>query len=98
MNAIEAMARKGHLVVTTLSTGDGMLISFADDGPGIAARDLGHIFEPFYTTKPDGLGIGLSVSRSLIEAHGGQISVQSREGEGTTFEIRLPATLEGEDG
>ncbi len=98
LNAIEAMSRRGHLVVTTASTDNGVLISFADDGPGIAAGDIGHIFEPFYTTKPDGLGIGLSVSRSLIEAHGGEISVRSRESEGTTFEIRLPAMLEGKDG
>ncbi|MFQ5854199.1 MAG: GAF domain-containing protein [Anaerolineae bacterium] len=98
LNAIEAMSNKGRLTITTAGSGDDVVIKVIDEGPGIAARDIGHIFEPFYTTRPDGLGIGLSVSRSLIEAHGGAISVRSREGEGATFEIRLPASEETGDG
>ncbi len=98
LNAVEAMARKGRLTVTTATAGDWVVIRFQDEGPGIPAADRQRIFEPFYTTKPEGLGIGLSVSRSLIEAHGGKIAVHSREGKGTTFEIRLPAMQEGENG
>lgn len=97
LNGIEAMAGRGRLTATTARSADGITIGFTDEGSGIAMRDIGHIFEPFYTTKPDGLGIGLSVSRSLIEAHGGRIQVRSREGEGTTFEIHLPATPEEYD-
>ncbi len=98
LNAIESMSKSGHLTITTAGHADGVVIRFTDEGPGIPARDIGHIFEPFYTTKPDGLGIGLSVSRGLIEAHGGEIAVHSREGEGATFEIRLPATPEEHNG
>lgn len=97
LNAIEAMSNKGRLIITTAGTANGVVTTFTDEGPGIPAKDRGHIFEPFFTTKPDGLGIGLSVSRSLIEAHGGEISVRSREGEGTTFEVRLPASQEASD-
>jgi signal transduction histidine kinase len=98
LNAIEAMSRGEHLTVTTATAEDEIVIRFADEGPGITAEDRERIFEPFYTTKPGGLGIGLSVSRGLIEAHGGRISVHSEEGRGTTFEIRLPVTQEADDG
>ncbi|MFQ5342251.1 MAG: GAF domain-containing protein [Anaerolineae bacterium] len=98
LNGIEAMAGRGRLTVTTAGRANGITVGFTDEGTGIAPADIEHIFEPFYTTKPDGLGIGLSVSRSLIEAHGGQIQVSSREGEGATFEIHLPAMPEEENG
>ncbi|MFQ5594646.1 MAG: GAF domain-containing protein [Anaerolineae bacterium] len=98
LNGIEAMAGRGRLTVTTAGRANGITVGFTDEGTGIAPADIEHIFEPFYTTKPDGLGIGLSVSRSLIEAHGGQIQVSSREGEGATFEIHLPAMPEEDDG
>lgn len=61
-----------------------------DDGPGIPAADLGRVFEPFYSTKERGLGIGLYLARKIIEAHGGKIEVRSREGRGTEFHILIP--------
>jgi signal transduction histidine kinase len=69
----------------------GVCISFVDDGHGIAPDVLPHVFDPFYTTKPDGLGLGLYVTRNIVEAHGGTIEVTSLPGEGTTFEVWLPA-------
>jgi signal transduction histidine kinase len=61
-----------------------------DDGPGIPETDLGRVFEPFYSTKDKGLGIGLYLARKIVEAHGGRIEVRSREGRGTEFRILLP--------
>ena len=62
----------------------------SDRGTGIAPDEVGHIFEPFFTTKPDGMGMGLAISRTIIEAHGGNIRVESNALEGTTFTFTLP--------
>jgi len=64
-----------------------------DDGPGIPAADLGRVFEPFYSTKERGLGIGLYLARKIVEAHGGRIEARSREGRGTDFHILFPGGL-----
>jgi signal transduction histidine kinase len=69
----------------------GVSLAFADNGRGIVPDDLARIFDPFYTTKPDGLGLGLYVTRNIVKEHGGHIEVVSRVGEGTTFEVWLPA-------
>jgi two-component system NtrC family sensor kinase len=66
-------------------------VSFADTGPGIAPEVLTHIFEPFYTTKDTGTGLGLAVSYNIIESHQGMLSVSSVPGHGATFTVRLPA-------
>ncbi|WP_413990434.1 ABC transporter substrate binding protein [Labrys okinawensis] len=65
-------------------------IAVCDTGPGIAADQRAQIFEPFFTTKPNGMGMGLSITRTIIEAHGGSIRAESREGGGTVFSVRLP--------
>jgi two-component system, LuxR family, sensor kinase FixL len=72
-----------------------ILVSVEDTGPGMDARQLQHIFTPFYTTKPDGMGMGLSISRTIIEAHGGKLWAASEPGEGATLRFTLP-TLEAE--
>jgi PAS domain S-box-containing protein len=93
LNAIEAMPRGGHLRVSTSATDQpqGVQIRFSDTGVGIAPDTLPHIFEPFHSTRSEGLGLGLYISNKVIDEHGGQIEVDSRAGEGTTFTIWLPA-------
>jgi signal transduction histidine kinase len=65
-------------------------IRVIDNGPGIPADRIGTIFEPFMSTKGSGMGLGLPITREIIERHGGSVDVESREGEGTTFTVRLP--------
>ena len=92
-NAIEAMADspRREILVSTASDGEGFIrISVADSGPGLsefAARDL---FKPFITTKADGMGVGLAICHSIIEAHGGKIWAESNHGGGTIFHFTLP--------
>jgi signal transduction histidine kinase len=93
-NAIDAMPDGGTLTLGT-TTDDGkrvVVLTATDTGHGIDANDLGHIFEPFYTTKKagSGVGLGLSTTYGIVERHGGTLSVESRPGQGTTFTIRLP--------
>ena len=90
-NGLEAMADGGSISVTTETVPGGMEIRISDEGIGISEDDLQHIFEPFYTTRARGSGLGLSISYKIIEAHDGEISAVSRPGAGTTFVIRLPA-------
>ena len=69
----------------------GVVLWVADRGPGIPAADLAHVFEPYFTTKRTGTGLGLAIARKVVEALGGAIRIESREGEGTRVEIELPA-------
>jgi signal transduction histidine kinase len=92
LNALEATPRGGELYVTTAKQPEGrVVITVADNGVGIPSSNLAQIFEPFYTTKAQGLGLGLSVCQTIVEAHGGEITVESNPGEGTAFHIELPA-------
>ncbi len=90
-NAIEAVNGDGQVTVTTYTEGDRAVICVADDGHGIPPEFLERsLFAPFRSTKKGGWGIGLYQARSLVEAHGGTIEVASREGEGTSFWVKLP--------
>jgi two-component system NtrC family sensor kinase len=90
-NALSAMTAGGALSIRTSRLGEYIVMDFADTGPGIPKTVLPHIFEPFFTTKKEkGTGLGLSISYRIIQDHGGRIDVESREGEGATFSIRLP--------
>jgi PAS domain S-box-containing protein len=93
LNAIDAMPDGGDLEVRTQRTEevDGIRIAFADTGVGIPQQTLPHIFEPFRSLRPGGLGLGLHVSRNIVDAHGGWIDVESQEGVGSTFTVWLPA-------
>ena len=62
----------------------------SDVGPGIPSKDLKKVFEPFFSTKPKGMGVGLSIAQTIVEAHGEQLSAQNQVGRGATFHIRLP--------
>jgi PAS domain S-box-containing protein len=93
LNAMEAMPQGGRLEVSTAYTSQpaGVRIAFTDSGEGIVAHVLPHVFEPFYSTRPEGLGLGLFISHNIVKQHGGQIEVDSQVGEGTTFTLWLPA-------
>ena len=69
----------------------GLTIQVEDNGPGIAAADRNRIFDAFYTTRPDAMGMGLLIARAVIRSHGGTIQVRPRDAGGTVFEICLPA-------
>jgi two-component system sensor kinase FixL len=96
LNAFSAMSGAGPddarrlLVRTTSIDESNVLVEVRDTGTGIAAEKLGSIFEPFVTSKPEGLGLGLSICRSIIERHGGTISAANNPDGGATFSIALP--------
>lgn len=95
-NGVEAMHAAGvkpidiSLMVRTSGDGEMAQVTVCDNGPGVAAETLHRIFDPFFTTKPKGLGMGLSLSRAIIEAHGGQLWVDSEPGSGASFHFTLP--------
>ena len=93
-NAIDAMSEAGsprrEIVLRTQLRGRAVEVEVADNGPGVSAAQPEQVFEPFFTTKADGVGMGLSISRSIIEAHGGRIGVESRRGHGAVFRFSLP--------
>jgi two-component system sensor kinase FixL len=95
MNAFDALAEVGHrprqVVVRTRGLDGAVLVEVADNGPGIAADALASIFEPFVTTKRSGMGMGLSVTRSIMSAHGGKIWAENNEAGGACFHVILPA-------
>ncbi|HEU0217557.1 MAG TPA: PAS domain S-box protein [Stellaceae bacterium] len=93
-NAIEAMegaARRELTVTAAPSDGGGVEISVADTGPGIAPEIAQRLFQPFATTKPNGIGIGLSICRSIVEAHGGRLVAELNPAGGAVFRFTLPA-------
>ncbi len=93
LNAVDAMPEGGRLQVGTSRTSDpaGVCVSFADSGRGIAPDVVSRVFDPFYTTKPEGLGLGLYVTHNIVAEHGGHVEVESQVGEGATFKVWLPA-------
>jgi len=90
LNAQQAMDSKGKIQVTVEHKGSSAVIEVADNGRGIAPDHLPNIFRPFYTTKGDGTGLGLSLARRIVEDHQGRIDVTSTVGKGTTFAVVLP--------
>ncbi|NIN67669.1 MAG: PAS domain S-box protein [Anaerolineae bacterium] len=92
LNAIDAMPAGGRLIVRAARTSepDGVRLSFTDNGTGIDPEVLPHIFDPFYSTKAEGLGLGLFISRNIVVEHGGHIDARSSVGEGTTLTLWLP--------
>jgi len=90
LNALQAIDVEGKVSVTVKQQGTTAIVEVADNGRGIAADHLPNIFRPFYTTKGDGTGLGLSLARRIIENHHGRIDVTSAVGNGTTFTVVLP--------
>ncbi len=89
-NGIEAMPRGGSITVKVAKISGGVEISIIDEGRGIAAEEIKHIFEPFYTTREKGTGLGLAISYKIIQAHNGDIWAESEPGKGTTFIVQVP--------
>jgi two-component system NtrC family sensor kinase len=92
VNAIEAMEDGGNLRLTVTPGADAIELVVADTGIGIPEEAIGHIFEPFFSTKDkeSGVGLGLAVAYGIVRGHNGTIDVTSRQGQGTTFTVRLP--------
>jgi signal transduction histidine kinase len=94
LNSISAIDKEGNILIFLKVVAKRALFIFlADEGCGIKESQLSQIFNPFFSTKKEGTGLGLSICKKTIDAHGGTISVRSREGKGTTFTIRLPLDL-----
>ena len=90
LNAIEAMPKGGTLTLRTSETPSSARIEVSDTGSGLAPEESARLFTPYYTSKPQGTGLGLAMVQSIISDHGGRISVSSQPGQGTTFIIELP--------
>jgi signal transduction histidine kinase len=95
LNALEAMgsveAAPRELLISTTQDHKGVLVAVRDSGPGIHPEHLDRVFNSFYTTKPSGTGMGLSICRSIIEAHGGRLWAEVNEPRGAIFQFTLPA-------
>jgi two-component system sporulation sensor kinase C len=89
-NALEACGSDGELVIRTETFPHFVKIIFSDNGPGIPSEVLKHIFQPFFTTKKTGMGMGLAITQKIIEAHDGRIEVTNLLPKGTQFSIFLP--------
>jgi len=86
------MPNGGELTITTRRSDDDRwaFVAFRDRGVGLSKEVMAHLFEPFYTTKSKGTGVGLAISYGLVEQHGGTIEVESTEGQGSCFTVKLP--------
>lgn len=91
INAMQAMDGHGELVVRTRSVANEVAIDLIDTGGGMDEATITHIFEPFYSTKREGSGLGLPLAKRIIEAHGGRILVRSELGKGTQFTVLFPS-------
>jgi signal transduction histidine kinase len=96
INAVELLPAGGRIVLNARREGSGMVLSVTDNGPGIAEEDLLKIFEPYFSRRPGGTGLGLTLARRIVEQHGGRIQAESRErtGGGAYFEILLPEEVD----
>jgi two-component system sensor kinase FixL len=97
IDASETSARQVVLAAERPSPGT-VQFRVTDDGEGIAAEQLGRVFDPYFSTRAEGMGMGLAISRTIVEAHQGTLAVESRPGAGTTFRFSLPAAGAGDDG
>jgi signal transduction histidine kinase len=90
-NAVEAMGDAGRIRLAATRQRDRVEVTIDDTGPGISADQLGQIFQPFFTTKTRGIGLGLAIARAIVENHGGSLMATSVVGQGSCFLVRLPA-------
>jgi signal transduction histidine kinase len=95
INAVESIRGPGEIRVSTARAAGRVLVEIADTGPGIDPEILERIFEPYFSTKAAGTGLGLPITRKIVEDHGGSIRIDSRPGRGTRVAIELPAAPPG---
>jgi two-component system, NtrC family, sensor histidine kinase PilS len=91
LNAVQAMPQGGELRVAITTFGERLVLRITDTGEGISPADLAHVFEPFFSTKLEGTGLGLALVHRIVQDHGGDVDVHSRLGAGSTFIVTLPA-------
>jgi PAS domain S-box-containing protein len=96
VNALQAMPEGGKLDIRAARDGDQLALSVSDTGVGIPEESLAQVFEPLFTSKARGIGLGLAIAKALVERNGGTIEVDSHAGRGTTFTVRLPTAESGE--
>src|SRR5439155_13430339 len=90
INSYEAMGTGGRVTITAASRDGRVELSVVDNGPGMDDETSSQVFEPFFTKKARGIGLGLAVTRRIVEAHGGTIGVRSETGAGATFTVVMP--------
>jgi signal transduction histidine kinase len=91
---MDAMPQGGTLILRTQSDGANARIEVSDTGKGLTPEECERLFTPYYTSKEHGTGLGLAIVQSVINDHGGRISVRSERGQGATFVIELPGNME----
>jgi signal transduction histidine kinase len=89
-NAAEAMVPGGRLRIAARADDDSVFLAFGDSGAGIRQEDLVRLFQPYYTTKPGGHGLGLMIVQRIMREHGGQVGLESKEGVGTVVTLQFP--------
>jgi signal transduction histidine kinase len=98
LNAVDATVPGGRVELGAGSEPNGLRVWVRDNGAGIAPENCDRLFQPYFTTKHHGTGLGLFMARKLLAGHGGTIECESMAGAGTTFVVRLPAVQEERDG
>ncbi len=93
LNAIDATAKNGRIEIRAAAERGGVGVEVRDDGPGIPPEQAARLFQPYFTTKKHGTGLGLFVTRKLVADHGGDVTFKSTRGEGTTFRVWLPGAV-----
>ena len=91
LNSVQAKPQGGSIAITSVFQNDEFLVRISDTGPGIAAADLDFIYDPFFTTKDTGTGLGLPSAYQIIQQHGGELRVEKSDSSGTSFVFTLPA-------
>jgi two-component system sensor histidine kinase HydH len=90
INGIQAVSSQGQVKVSVAKSGDNLLLRVQDTGPGIPANELGDIFDPYYTTKAEGNGLGLWIAQQIAVAHGGDLRAENAPSGGAVFTLTLP--------
>jgi two-component system sensor histidine kinase HydH/two-component system sensor histidine kinase AtoS len=95
LNGLEATSGKGTILIRTAREDGGVTVSVQDSGAGISSEDLPHIFDAYFSRKPHGMGLGLAITKRIIDDHGGRITVGSTPGEGTRVTVFMPSAVPG---